>query len=115
VICLLKRIVVSSHEAKKGLWNREANRGNELMGKTVGIIGYGNTGSAFAQKLSGLGVRILAFDKYRKGFSNEFVAETTLSDVLKHADIISFHVPLTNETLHYADRDFFKIAPSLSY
>jgi len=108
VICLLKKIVSSSIEAKNGLWHREANRGNELMGRTVGIIGYGNTGSAFAQKLSGMGVRILAFDKYRKGFGNEFVVETTLSDVMQNADIISFHVPLTDETVHYAGREFFQ-------
>jgi len=107
-ICLLKKIVTSANEVSTGIWQREQNRGTELMGKTVGIIGYGNTGSAFASKLSGMNVEILAYDKYRSGFSNEFVTESTLSDIQQKSDIISFHVPLTKETKHYADKAFFK-------
>jgi D-3-phosphoglycerate dehydrogenase / 2-oxoglutarate reductase len=105
-LCLLKHIVSSSMQVKNGIWNREENRGGELMGRTVGIIGYGNTGSAFARKLSGMGVKILAFDKYKTGFGTDTVEETDLPTLLKKAQIISFHVPLTNETHHYADEVF---------
>ncbi len=106
-ICLLKKIIYSSLEVKRGKWEREANCGNEIIGKTVGIIGYGNTGSSFAQKLRGLSVEVLAYDKYKTGFSCEYVTETTLENLQQRSDIISFHVPLTKETVHYADEEFF--------
>jgi len=107
-LCLLKHIVSSSMQVKRGIWNREENRGSELIGRTVGIIGYGNTGSAFARKLSGMGVKILAFDKYKTGFGNDMVEETDLLTLQRMSQIISFHVPLTEETHHYADVEFWK-------
>lgn len=107
-LCLLRKITSASAEVKCGLWLREENRGNELMGLTAGIIGYGNTGMAFAGKLSGMGVEILAYDKYKTGFSDQFVSEATLDDILQMSDIISFHVPLTEETIHYGNKSFFQ-------
>lgn len=106
-LCLLKKIFSSYLEVRNGIWQREPNRGSELMGKTVGIIGYGNTGSAFAHKLSGMGVEVLAYDKYKTGFSNNHVTEASLDEIQRRADIISFHVPLNEETRHYGNREFF--------
>lgn len=107
VLCLLKRICVSNIQVKKNQWLREQNRGVELNGKKVGIIGFGNTGSAFARRLSSMGVEIFAFDKFKSGFGNEFVTECTLQDLFVHCDIVSFHVPLTDDTLHYGNALFF--------
>ncbi len=106
-IGLLKKIPSSWMQVKQGLWHRESNRGTELAGMTVGIIGYGNTGTAFARKLKGMDVKILAFDKYKTGFSDDVVKETDLETLSQKSDVISFHVPLTQETHHYADNLFF--------
>jgi D-3-phosphoglycerate dehydrogenase / 2-oxoglutarate reductase len=91
-------------------WQREQNRGFELMGKTIAIIGFGHTGSAFAKKLQGLGMTVLAYDKYLpKGYANEmpWVVETTYDAIFETADIVSLHLPLTDETHHLADENWF--------
>lgn len=97
----------SSHdEIKRGKWDRNANTGEELDGKTLGIIGYGNNGSAFAKKLRGFDVKVLAFDKYKTGFGDDFVRESTLQSIQQNADVLSFHVPLNVETHHYFNPHF---------
>lgn len=93
-------------EVRKGIWDRDGNRGIELAGKTVGIIGYGNMGKAFAKKLSGFGCRVIAYDKYKKDFSNEFIQEVDLETIVKETDILSIHLPLSDETHHYVNADF---------
>lgn len=108
LIALLRNIPKSNQEVKAWQWKREENRGEELTNKTVGIIGFGNTGSAFAKKLRGFEVTVLAFDKYKKGFSKDNVQEVPLEVLLKEADIFSFHVPLTSETKHFANASFFE-------
>lgn len=89
-------------EVRKGIWEREGNRGLELSGKTVAIIGFGNNGSAFAQVLKGFDLTILAYDKYLNNYPHQSSMET----IRKEADIVSLHIPLTEETTYLVDEDF---------
>jgi len=104
----LQHKVNSAHaELQQNIWLREENRGVELEGMTAGIIGYGHNGSAFARKLKAIGVNVLALDKYKKGFAEEGIVEcAAIQEIYEQADIISFHLPLNNETQFYFDEDF---------
>ena len=107
ILTLFNRLHIADQEIRKGKWDRELNRGIELEGKTIGIIGYGNNGAAFAEKLSGFDVTILAYDKYRKGFDSGSIIESSIDDIFSQADIVSFHIPQNEETIYYADENFF--------
>ena len=108
LLSLMNHLHTADRDVKSGIWNREGNRGVELDGKTVGIIGYGNNGSAFAKKLRGFDVKLMAYDKHKKGFGDHFVMECAMSALYKNADIISFHIPQNAETLFMANENFFK-------
>jgi D-3-phosphoglycerate dehydrogenase len=103
---LSKNIVKSDAEVRRGLWQREPNRGWELQGKTLGIIGCGVMGTAFGTLAAHVGMRVLAFDKYKQKFGNQFIAEVALSTLQAEADVISLHLPIGPETHHYVDKNF---------
>ncbi len=106
LLALFNNLLNADAEVRRGIWLREKNRGHEIGGKTVGIIGYGNTGSAFGNKLKGFNCKIMAYDKYKKGFGNNFVKEVSKTELFKKAEIVSIHVPLTDETQYMVNKQF---------
>jgi D-3-phosphoglycerate dehydrogenase len=107
LLSLTKKITSSHQEVRAGKWIRDANRGMELEGKTIGIIGFGHTGRAFAKKLAGFDVRILAYDKYNStNIEGPVVRCADLGPVFEEADVVSFHVPLQEDTHHYFNDAF---------
>ena len=107
LLTLRHHLMSADREVRQFFWRRESNRGSEIGGKTIGIIGYGHTGQAVARRLSGFGMKVLAYDKYRKGFSDQYVKEATMEQIYQEATIITFHVPLTAETRRMANDAFF--------
>jgi D-3-phosphoglycerate dehydrogenase / 2-oxoglutarate reductase len=108
LLTLMRNITKANTEVKSYRWEREANRGEEIMGKTIGIIGYGNTGQAFARRLSGFGCNVLAYDKYKTNFSDGFGKEVPMETIFDEADVLSLHIPLTGETKMLVDINYLK-------
>ncbi|MFY0606142.1 MAG: phosphoglycerate dehydrogenase [Cyclobacteriaceae bacterium] len=108
ILTLFNKINSASKEVKKGIWLREENRGWELMGRTVGIFGYGFMGEAFSQRLSGFGCEIIAYDKYKTLHPTQLAKQVSLEEFLEKTEVLSIHVPLTEETRFLFDTDFFE-------
>ncbi|MCI0921610.1 NAD(P)-dependent oxidoreductase [Sphingobacterium rhinopitheci] len=106
LLSLMNHLNRSNEEIRNGIWKREENRGYELKGRTVALIGYGHNGKAMAQKLSGFGVRVIAYDKYKTGFTDQYATEVAMEEVVKQADVLSFHIPLTRETTNLVDDEY---------
>ncbi|MBB5396797.1 2-hydroxyacid dehydrogenase [Mucilaginibacter sp. AK015] len=107
LLSLMNNLNTADAEIRAGSWRREENRGHELKGRTVGIIGYGYMGSSFAKKLSGFGVEVIAYDKYKTGFSDKHAREVSMEEIVKRSDVLSLHVPLTKETNGMVDDEYF--------
>lgn len=105
LLILMNRLFIASNEVKKGIWKREENRGDELLGKTFGIIGYGNMGRAVAKRLSGFGVKVI-FHDLLPDLSDEFATQVSPEKLQNEADIISLHLPITPETHYLVDAEF---------
>lgn len=106
LLSLLNKLNKADREVRQGKWLREENRGTELMFKSVGIIGYGNMGSAFARRLNGFSVMALAYDKYKKNFGDDFIIEANMEALYEEAEVVSLHVPLTKETEYMVNDEF---------
>ena len=112
VLSMANNLNKSDKEIRAGIWDREGNRGWELLGKTVGLLGYGFMGMEVARKMKLMGCNVLAYDKYKSSFSDENVQEVSMSEIYSEADIFSIHVPLTSETKGLVNADYltrFKI------
>lgn len=110
LLSLANQLNIADLEVRQKIWQREARRGWEISGKTIGIIGFGHTGSQFAKKLQGMEVKVLAYDKYLpKGYSDnfEYVTEVDVHTLLRGSDIISFHLPQAHDTFHFGKHEFF--------
>jgi D-3-phosphoglycerate dehydrogenase len=106
LLSLVNNLRKADIEIRNGIWDREGNRGFELKGKTVGIIGYGFMGSSFAKKLSGFEVNVIAYDKYKTGFSDVYAKECSMEEIVKHSDVLSLHIPLTSETRQMVNEEY---------
>jgi D-3-phosphoglycerate dehydrogenase len=108
LLMLFNNLKRADAEVRNGVWKREENRGFEIQGKTIGIIGYGQMGSAFAQKLSGFGVQVIAYDKYHNDFSSTYVEGVSLAQLQEQTDILSIHTPQNPETIGMVDEAFIQ-------
>lgn len=108
LLSLMHNIARADKQVRAFQWFREENRGTEITGKTVGIIGFGHTGSAFGKLLTGFDCKVIAYDKYKSGFGTSNIEEVALEDIFSRADILSLHIPLTSETRSWVNSAFFE-------
>lgn len=106
LLMLFNKLKQGDAQVRQGIWDREANRGIELSGKTVGILGYGNMGEALAKKLIGFDCKVIAYDKYKKDYSDDYTTEVSLEELFEQTDVLSIHLPLSHETKHYVNANF---------
>ncbi|MCB9201892.1 MAG: hydroxyacid dehydrogenase [Flavobacteriales bacterium] len=105
LLSLMHRIFIANIEVKNNIWKREENRGDELMGKTIGIVGYGVMGKAFAKRLAGFSVNVIFVD-ILDNLEDEFAKQANLETIFSECDVVSLHLPQTEKTKHYVNSDF---------
>lgn len=106
LLSLMNNFRKADIEVRNGVWDREGSRGYELKGKTVGIIGYGFMGRSFAKKMAGFEVNVIAYDKYKTGFTDAYAKEVSMEEIVKQSDVLSLHIPLTKETRQMVDEEY---------
>ncbi len=107
LLALMNKFRKADQQVRDGVWDREGNRGYELKGKTIGLIGYGFMGQKMARKLAGFEVDVIAYDKYKTGFSDAYAREVSMEEIVKHSDVLSLHIPLTKETRQMVNEEYF--------
>ncbi|MFN6945573.1 MAG: 2-hydroxyacid dehydrogenase [Cytophagaceae bacterium] len=107
LLTLMNKIQIADRQVRQGVWDREGNRGYEIGGKTVGIIGYGHMGRAFAKRLQGFNCKVIAYDKYLTDFSDDIVHEVDMDTIFQESDVLSLHIPLTEETRKMVNKAYF--------
>jgi D-3-phosphoglycerate dehydrogenase len=108
LLAALKKLATANREVRNGEWLREKNKGAELSSQTVGIIGFGHTGKAFAKLLSALGCKILIYDKFKSGFNETYIEEVTLDELLQRATVISLHINYFPENHYFINKKWFQ-------
>jgi D-3-phosphoglycerate dehydrogenase len=108
LLSLINHLNIVNSEVRNNTWEREKNRGTELKGKVMAIIGYGYMGKAFAQRLNGFEMEVIAYDKYISGFGTNYVKEVNLEEIFQRADFVSLHTPLSSETIGIMNKSFFE-------
>lgn len=106
LLSLMNNFRNADQQIRNGKWDRDGNRGYELKGKTVGIVGYGFMGKSFAKKLKGFEVNVIAYDKYKTGFTDEFAREVSMEEIVRQSDVLSLHIPLTKETRQMVNEEY---------
>ena len=106
LLSLMNNFRSADIQVRNGVWDREGSRGYELKGKTVGIIGYGFMGRSFAKKMAGFEVNVIAYDKYKTGFTDAYAKEVSMEEMVKQSDVLSLHIPLTKETRQMVDEEY---------
>jgi D-3-phosphoglycerate dehydrogenase len=106
LLSLMNNFRNADQQIRNGKWDRDGNRGYELKGKTVGIVGYGFMGKSFAKKLKGFEVNVIAYDKYKTGFTDEFAKEVSMEEIVRQSDVLSLHIPLTKETRQMVNEEY---------
>jgi len=115
LLALFHKINIANNEVKNGIWDRQLNIGVEIQGKTVGILGYGNMGGAFAKRLKGFDANVIAYDKYKSNFSDEYAKEVNEKEYFDETEILSIHLPLTEETLFLVNKKYLRKFSKLKY
>ena len=108
LLSLINHLNIANSQVRNNIWEREKNRGTELKGKVMAIIGYGYMGKAFAQRLNGFEMEVIAYDKYISGFGTNHVKEVNLEEIFQRADFVSLHTPLSSETIGIMNSSFFE-------
>ncbi len=115
LLMLMNHLGRADREVQQNQWRRAPNRGTEIKGKTVGIIGYGNMGSAFAKRLQGFDAEVISYDKFKSNYADQHTSEVSLAELQASAHIISIHIPYTPANRHFINRDFLNACQQKPY